>query len=187
MESHRSQVPSALLVQHLSRLPKGKALDIATGFGRNGLYLAEQGYEVDGLDRDVEGIGFANAEAKRRSLSYTGTAVDLEKEKALSAAGHPGRYDLLLCFYYLDRKLIPRMKEAVRIGGVVVYETFLIDQHERFGKPGRREFCWERNELLRSFLDFRILYYFEGLLEGTWTAQLIAERVEEAGALYGNV
>jgi SAM-dependent methyltransferase len=172
MEKHQSQEPSALLIDHLTRFQKGKALEIACGFGRNAFYLASQGFEVTGLDHDPEAISFCNAEARQRGLSLTARAVDLEQPNPIPGEG----YALVACFYYLDRNLIPDMKRAVRPGGHVVYETFLIDQHERFGKPGRKEFCWGHNELLRLFLDFRILFYFEGFKGDRWIVQLIAER-----------
>lgn len=172
MEKHASQEPSILLTDHLDRFQKGKALEVACGLGRNALYLASRGFEVLGLDRDPEAISFCNAEAARRSLSFTARAVDLEQPSPIPDEG----YTLVACFYYLDRNLIPEMKRAVRPGGHLVYETFLIDQHERFGKPGRKEFCWGHNELLRLFLDFRILFYFEGFKGDRWIVQLIAER-----------
>lgn len=172
MEKHPSQAPSALLTDHLARFRKGKALEVACGFGRNALYLAAQGFEVVGLDRDPEAVAFCKAEAEKRGLSFTVRAVDLEQPNPLPG----GTYALVACFYYLDRNLIPDMKRAIRPGGHLVYETFLIDQHERLGKPGRKEFCWGHNELLRLFLDFRILYYFEGLQEDRWIVQLIAEK-----------
>ncbi|MFQ5949444.1 MAG: class I SAM-dependent methyltransferase [Nitrospiria bacterium] len=186
---HRSQVPSPLLVDHLHRLPRGRALDIASGYGRNAFYLAEQGYVVEGVDCDEEAVAFCNREAERRRLAFEARRVDLEKAPFSLGKG----YVLISCFYYLDRKIIRDMKAALRIGGVIVYETFLIDQHQRFGKPSKAEFCWEHNELLRSFNGFRILHYFEGMSfphaasdadpteggmkEGRWVAQLIAERV----------
>jgi len=167
-----------LLIDHLARFQKGKALEVACGYGRNALYLAAQGFEVIGLERDPEAIAFCNAEAARRGLSFSARGVDLERPNPI-----PGEdYALVACFYYLDRNLIPDMKRAVRPGGHLVYETFLIDQHERFGKPGRKEFCWGHNELLRLFLDFRVLYYFEGFKGERWIVQLIAERQgSEAG------
>jgi len=171
MESHSSQAPSELLVNHIARFRKGKALDVATGYGRNALYLAGRGFQVEGVDRDEAAVAFCNAEAARRGLSFTAARVDLEKEPSFSE----GAYDLVTCFYYLDRNLMPQIRKAVGPGGMIVYETFLIDQHRQFGKPSRPEFCWEHNELLQQFPDFRILFYFEGFKD-RWIAQLIAER-----------
>jgi len=49
-------------------------------------------------------------------------------------------YDVIICFKYLQRSLIQQMKDGLRIGGMVVYETFIVDQ-ARFGKPKTRTIC----------------------------------------------
>ncbi|HKP00450.1 MAG TPA: dihydroneopterin aldolase, partial [Nitrospiraceae bacterium] len=60
--------PARFLVQQLHRLPKGKALDVAAGAGRNALYLAAQGFDVDAIDRDEEAMVQLAAMAKQRNL-----------------------------------------------------------------------------------------------------------------------
>jgi len=179
---HHSQEVAPLLRQHLSHKQKGKALDIACGYGRNALYLASQGFQVDGFDRDEAAVHFCNEKAERLNLPFTAKGCDLEKGRPFSE----NKYALASCFYYLDRSIIPQIKNALQIGGVMIYETFLIDQHKRYGKPSRTSFCWGHNELLKNFLDFRILYYYEGPIfpdredspeKGTWVAQLVAERL----------
>ena len=42
--------PVAFLREHIDVLPKGKALDVAMGEGRNAVFLAKNGFEVDGCD-----------------------------------------------------------------------------------------------------------------------------------------
>lgn len=42
--------PNPFLKKHIRLLPKGKALDIATGEGRNAVFLAQHGFEVDAVD-----------------------------------------------------------------------------------------------------------------------------------------
>ena len=42
--------PTALLEAWAPRLPRGRALDVACGAGRNALYLARLGWEVAGFD-----------------------------------------------------------------------------------------------------------------------------------------
>ncbi len=179
---HQSQEAAPLLKQHLSRKPRGKALDIACGYGRNALYLAAQGFQVEGFDRNESAVHFCNEKAESSNLSFTAKTCDLEKGQHFLE----NNYALATCFYYLDRNIIPQVKKALQIGGLMIYETFLIDQHKRYGKPSRTAFCWEHNELLSHFLDFRLLYYYEGpilsegekdLEKGTWVAQLIAERL----------
>ncbi len=69
------------------------------------------------------------------------------------------------------------MKEALKPGGVLLYETFLIDQHLRTGHPQRREYCLEHNELLHLFSGLRVLFYHEGQdAKGTYKASLVAQR-----------
>lgn len=171
-EDHRSDQPASLLVDHLSELPKGRALDVAMGYGRNALYLAAQGYRVVGLDRSAEAVSHCRSEAERRGVSLEVHQIDLEGHRL-----DPEQYDLISCFYYLDRTLFPEIKRALRQGGMVVYETFLIDQHRRYGKPGRAAFCLEHNELLKAFSDLRIRFYQEGEFDGTFLAKLIAEKI----------
>jgi tellurite methyltransferase len=170
-DSHHDDKPSALLIDHLPWLPTGKALDLATGYGRNALYLASKGYAVEGFDLSEEAVAFCRREAARRGLPLEAQRVDLERHLLKNET-----YDLITCFYYLDRALFPQIKGALKRGGMAVYETFLIDQHERHGKPRRKEFCLARNELLSAFADLRLRLYEEGEVDGTFIARLIAEK-----------
>jgi len=181
---HEDQ-PATLLVEHidlLSTAPDKTALDVACGKGRNALYLARKGFTVTGLDRDAAGLADARAEAEARKLSLTLREQDLE---AAGATLPPAAFGLVCVFYYLHRPLLAPIAGAVRPGGVLVYETFLIDGHLRWGTPGRREFAFDHNELLDAFRPgpagsgFRIHLYRERVDERAHTArvQLIAERV----------
>ncbi|HEX9757536.1 MAG TPA: methyltransferase domain-containing protein [Nitrospiria bacterium] len=172
MHNHET-VPSSLLKEFLSLLPKGKALDIAMGEGRNSLFLASQGFEVDGLERNPHAIEVCRHLALEKNLSVNTQQVNLEKTTLPS-----NDYNVVICFFYLQRNLIPQMKSALKKGGVLVYETFLIDQHLRHGIPKNREYCFEHNELLGLFVDFRILFYREGLPdEQPIRVSLIAQKI----------
>lgn len=164
--------PAKLLVDFVGLLPKGKALDIAMGEGRNALSLASHGFDVEGLDKNEEAVKTCLASAKDRGLRLIVRTVDLEKYQL-----HQTHYDLIICFYYLQRSLIPQIRGALKPGGMVVYETFLIDNHLQFGHPKHREYCFEHNELLNSFRDFRVIFYHEGMVEGrTFAAQIVAQK-----------
>jgi len=160
-----------LLVDFAGLLPKGKSLDIAMGEGRNALYLASQGFEVEGLERSEEAVKTCLATANARQLRLVARVVDLEQYQLKTA-----HYHLITCFYYLQRSLIPQIRTALKPGGMVVYETFLIDNHLQFGHPKHREYCFEHNELLNFFRDFRLLFYYEGMIERTFVAQLVAQK-----------
>ncbi len=62
---------------------------------------------------------------------------------------------------YLERSLIPKMKLALRVGGHIVFETYLIDQRE-IGHPKNPVYLLQHNELLDHFREFRVLCYREG-------------------------
>lgn len=173
--------PSGFLVEQLPRLPKGMALDVATGRGRNTLYLAAQGYAVEGLDRDEQALAEVAAAARQRNLtSLVVRHLDLEADPDQPPAFPKERYDVILCFFYLHRPLFPPLLQALKPGGMLVYETFLIDNHLRRQHPRRREFCLSHNELLRLTTGLRILHYDEGEHEGphadepAFTARLLA-------------
>ena len=166
--------PSSFLVENRGLLPgKGRVLDIAMGEGRNALYLAELGYDVEGVDRSLEAVKKTLQLAKERRLKIKAEVGDLEKDYRVT----PDYYDLIICFNYLQRSLIPQIKAGLKKGGVVLYETYLIDQ-KRFGHPRNPDFLLEHNELLNMFRELRVLRYREGLIEDRKAlASLIAEKV----------
>ena len=57
--------PIHFLKENINLLPKGKALDLAMGEGRNGVYLATQGFDVLGLD--ISPLGLKKAHKKSKS------------------------------------------------------------------------------------------------------------------------
>jgi dihydroneopterin aldolase len=171
--------PARFLLEQGHRLPKGTVLDVACGSGRNALYLATQGSLVEGVDRDEQALAAVSAEAKQRSLTnLTLRCLDLEAEPDIPKE----RYDGIVVFFFLYRPLVPVLVQALKPGGVLVYETFLIDNHLRQGHPRRREFCLAHNELLHLAAGLRILLYDEGEREGehadglVFTARLVARK-----------
>ena len=167
-----TQEPSALLLEHLHLLPKGRVLDVAMGKGRNTLCLAEHGFDVEGVDIDETSVKECLEEATKRRLKIKARVADLTNYRI-----SPNSYDLVLCFNYLQRDLIPQMKAGLKKGGVILFQTFLIDQHIKFGKPKHKEYCFEHNELLRFFEDFRVIYHKEGFLtEERAVASLVAQK-----------
>ena len=168
--------PAEWLIRHRHLLRPGRALDLASGQGRNALFLAREGFAVEAWDRDAAALEALQARARARNLVTLSTRlVDLECEPKLSHAA----FELVLVFFYLQRELIPEIVKALTPGGVVVYETFLIDNHERFNHPRHREFCLNHNELLALFRGLRVLAYQEGPRSsdrGPFLASLVAQR-----------
>ena len=181
-------LPARFLVEQLPRLPKGLALDVAAGTGRNALYLASQGFTIEAVDRDEQALGELTTEARRRNLTTLTTRhLDLESDPDQPPELPKERYDIVLVFLYLYRPLFPALLRALKPGGLLVYETFLIDNHLRHQHPRRKEFCLAHNELLHLTSGLRVLHYEEGEHDAghgierkgsgaAFTARLLAER-----------
>ncbi|GED87299.1 class I SAM-dependent methyltransferase [Streptomyces sp. 6-11-2] len=95
--------PDENLVEWLERglIDGRRALDLGCGPGRNALYLAERGFEVDAVDLSPQAIGWARERARE-----TGAEVRFLCQDAFGSAGSPltGPYDLVYdsgCFHHL--------------------------------------------------------------------------------------
>ena len=169
---HRRQ-PSQFLVENIDLLPGGRALDLAMGGGRNAVFLAQAGYETEGVDISRKEVDAAFELARKSGVELKARILDLEDAVHFDEAS----YDVMICFNYLHRPLIPKIKDALRIGGMIVYETYIVDQ-TRFGKPRNPNHLLKRNELLNMFRDFRCLRYREGIIENRKAiAGIVAEKV----------
>jgi len=169
---HSNFKPADFLVENSSLLPKGRVLDIAMGNGKNAVYLAKLGYLVEGVDISPEAVAAAAGFARENRVTLQVQLADLERDFRIAREA----YDVIICFNYLQRSLFPQIKDGLKIGGMVVYETFIIDQ-AKFGRPRNPDFLLEHNELLRLFQDFRCLRYREGILEeGRAVAGIVAQK-----------
>jgi tellurite methyltransferase len=169
--------PAKFLVENTGLLPKGRALDVAMGDGRNAVYLATLGFSVEGIDISSDAIKKAQESAAAAGVEIAARVVDLEKTPYIAQ----DTYDVIICFRYLQRSLIPYIKSGLRDGGIVVYETYTIDQVQ-FGKPKNPDFLLKRNELLNLFRDFHCIRYHEGIFEtNRAVAGIIAQKTMKGG------
>jgi dihydroneopterin aldolase len=175
--------PSPFLVTQLPRLPRGKVLDVATGRGRHAYFLATQGFTVHGIDRNREALDGLDAQAKEAGqLPITTECLDLETDDLHPPHLGKETYDVILVFFYLYRPLFPQLLNALKRGGVILYETFLLENHLRRQHPRRKEFCLETNELLTRLQGCHILHYDEGEHRGisqtdrAFTARALARK-----------
>lgn len=178
-QSHASAAPAGFLREILESttwsLPRGRALDLACGKGRNSIYLAECGFKIVAMDISSVALAEGQRRAAAKQLSIDWRQADLE-DVQFDQAG----FDLIVNFNYLQRSLIPQIRRAVRSGGHIIFETYLIDQ-TAIGYPKNPDYLLRHNELLEHFRDFRVLYYREGRFsegdEASYRAGILAQRI----------
>jgi SAM-dependent methyltransferase len=133
-----------------------RALDVATGLGRNALYLASTGYEVDAVDISETALREAARRARREHLrGIRWIAVDLDRWRPPRAG-----YDVVVNAFFLNRRLFPALRAAVRPGGLLIFETHLAGDDT--GPPDRRRRL-RYGELRRVLRGWDVLYAKDGL------------------------
>ena len=134
-------------------------LDIACGTGRDAVYLALQGFDVEAWDILPDALERCDELARRNGVTVRTAYRDVEAQGQIIA---PDAYDLIGCVNFLHRPLMPQIAEGVRSGGLIVYETFVEPQRERFGKPSREAHVLKPGELPNWFKGWEILACREG-------------------------
>lgn len=117
--------PNRFVVAEASALPPGRALDLATGEGRNAIWLAELGWRVTGVDFSAAGLARAASLAAQR-----GVAVDWVEADILEYQPSPAAFDLVLIAYlHLPRPELERVLAAAA-SAVAPGGTLLVIGHD---------------------------------------------------------
>lgn len=136
--------------QHL--IPaRAHVLDIACGSGRHASFLAAQGHQVTGIDRDAQALA---------QLPTSVRALQADIENAPWPL--PGQqFDAVVVTNYLWRPLWPQVLASVRARGVLIYETFARG-NEAYGRPSRPDFLLAPGELLQVCAGWQVVAYEHG-------------------------
>jgi len=177
-ERHRGKVAGEaepFLVAMLARTPRGVALDVAAGRGRNSLALARAGIRVVAVDYSAEAMRILAATARDARLAIWPVVANLDsfhlKDESL---------DAIVNINFLDRALFPKFERALRPGGVLIAETFLVDQ-AAIGHPSDPRFLLGHGELRALAGGLEVEEYREGLVtypngERAFRASMVARR-----------
>lgn len=159
----------------------GLALDVACGTGRHSLWLAEMGWQVDAVDVSAVGLTKLAEAARTRGLSHAIHPLHADLSVWRPA---PARYDLILVSLYLERPLLPALKDALKPGGLLLYTTFHTDLL-RLHPHDNPIYLLQPGELLSTFSAWDILAYEERRLpsgsenRSDCTSSLLARKVGE--------
>jgi SAM-dependent methyltransferase len=146
--------PIPALARRIDTLPGGRALDVATGTGRNARYLASHGYDVDVSD---EALDRAAAAAEREGTDgVTWIRSDID-----DFAFERSAYDVITVSFFAALEHLPDLKEALAPDGVLIYEHHLRSTDDIDLGPSTDRHRYRSNDLLRACLDLTVLDYRE--------------------------
>jgi SAM-dependent methyltransferase len=149
--------PSAFVEAWIARVRPcegavARALDVAMGGGRHAAILAAAGFETFGVDVRIEALREARAAIPRLHA----WCADLTAYPLPRAC-----FDLVVVARYLQRDLFGALEDALVPGGVIIYETFTVDQRRLGRGPTSPDHLLEPGELRARFAEFEILAYEE--------------------------
>ena len=146
--------PATVLMENAHLLPRhGSALDLACGLGANSLLLAELGLETHAWDISPVAVEKLQAVAVERKLPIIAEAKDVLREII-----PPARFDVIVVSHYLERALTQPIINALKIGGLLFYQTFTRTAVSDEG-PEKAEWRLGDGELLSMFAPLRPIVY----------------------------
>ncbi len=140
--------PNVFLVSEVGDMTPGRALDVACGEGRNAVWLAERGWQVDAVDFSEVAIERARALAAER-----GVDVDFDVADVTTWQPPPLTYDLVIVLYLhlppeQRRRAIGRARDAVAPGGTLLVVGHDLENLERgWGGPPDPEVHYTPDEI----------------------------------------
>src|SRR4051812_23053189 len=143
--------PSEWVRRWAALVERGPVLDVACGGGRHARLFAARGLEVVAVDREpqsIEGVSFVRA--------------DVEDGSPWPFEGR--RFAAIVVTNYLHRPLLPRLRDSLDEGAIVIYETFMAG-NERFGKPSNPAFLLRPGELLEAFHGLATIAFEQGIVQ----------------------
>jgi SAM-dependent methyltransferase len=170
---HFGKEPNAFLKSKAHLLKAGqKALSIADGEGRNGVFLAELGLDVLAMDFSPAALAKARSLAKERRVTVRFEQADLE-----TWTWPAGEFDVVVAIFIqfctpaLRARVFESMKRALKPGGLILMQGYRPEQLEyKTGGPSQVEQLYTRALLEKAFADCKsvaIEEYDRELYEGT--------------------
>ncbi|MGD8575254.1 MAG: class I SAM-dependent methyltransferase [Gammaproteobacteria bacterium] len=147
--------PNRFLVEQARRFPAGgHILCVGDGEGRNGVWLAGQGFRVTSIEPSTKGLAKLRRLARRRGVEVEAIQARLP-EHSLPQASYDGA---VLTFVHMPPAIRAdvhrQVAAALRPGGVLVLEAFSPEQlHYPSGGPGDPDMLYSAQMLEEDFID----------------------------------
>jgi SAM-dependent methyltransferase len=167
------KAPNAFLQSQVGRLPAGgKALSVADGEGRNGVWLAEQGLDVLAIDFSPTAIEKARALAAERGVMMRSELADVA-----SWYWPANSFDVVVAIFTQfvapaeQDEFFKNLKRTLKPGGLLLIEAYRPEQlNYKTGGPADVERLYTRAMLENAFGDMaqiEIREHDSAISEGT--------------------
>lgn len=165
--------PVKFLAENFHLIPnKGSVLDVGMGEGRNAVFLATKQYQVTGIDISSVALKKAQELALENNVLISTILGDAKKYQF-----KPNSFDAVLCFYYVDRELLPILISLLKPGGYFYYEAYTLEQKIKSGlKDDEDGYYLKSGELKELLSGLKIVKYEEGMLGNEYKASAIARK-----------
>lgn len=165
--------PVSFLKDYVHVIPKGRAFVPAMGEGRNAIFLAKKGFEVDGNDFSEVAVERALGEAKQQKVSFKPIVADLNKYRF-----PVGVYDLVLISLFYSKELLPKFKAAIKKGGYIMFYNRVADPSapKSRGDDAPADFSVVPSELKAALGDFKIHTFKEYVDQGVKVVGVLARK-----------
>lgn len=182
--------PEYKLVKYLHHATKGRVLDIGCGEGRNSLFFAENGFEIDGIDISEVAIN----KCKQTFAEY-GYAINLKNADLKNLSLTPNSYSVIIVAWVLNFfkgaevvEIIEKLKRALSPGGLIYIGVFstrdpkmAVEEREPYETEkntfyDKQKKHWvhyfDKHEIMVNFKGYTVISISEELyLEGSGKAQ----------------
>ena len=151
--------PNVYLEKQSSRImPGGKILVPADGYGRNGHWLAKQGFEVHTVDLSPVGV-----ERSRKAAREAGLTLKIEQADLSTWNWPVGQFDAVAAIFLhlppeLRSKIHPAMLRALKPGGILIIEAFTPENIQfHSGGPKDANLLYTAELLRKDFASAEVL------------------------------
>ena len=121
-----NDIPEAMLLKFIPDVPKGNALDIGAGLGQNSMFLVQQGFKVEALEKDPD-----IALKCKEKLDAEGLSIKIITNSIEDQELEANKYSLIIAawvFQYISpehiQPVLKKLEKALIPGGFLYIGTF---------------------------------------------------------------
>jgi 2-polyprenyl-3-methyl-5-hydroxy-6-metoxy-1,4-benzoquinol methylase len=146
---------NAFLKEELQKLPKGKILFLGEGEGRNAIFAATLGWEVDAIDYSEAGKKKAELLASKNNVTINYIVADIIESPLPKES-----YDAVVLIYiHVNEETKPllhqKVIDALKPKGKIIIEAFDKEQLKyNSGGPKDKDLLYDLQSITEDFIDF---------------------------------